>query len=105
MSLSINAARLGSIKANTIEVFAISEENYDNVVKLLKERFTQKHFLINTRLNNLLNIPPLRNSNDFKNFRIILDKCKTQIRSLETLDVETDSHGSVLHQIILKLTL
>ena len=96
-------AHLGSIAANTIEGFAISEENYDNVIKLLKERFGRKDLLINTHLDNLLNIPPLKNSNDLNNFRIIVDKCKTQIRSLETLDVVTDSYGSILHQIILKL--
>ena len=57
-------AHLGSIAANNIEGFAISEENYDNVIKLLKERFGRKNLLINTHSDNLLNIPPLKNSND-----------------------------------------
>ena len=43
------------------------------------------------------------NSNDLNNFRIIVNKCKTQIRILETLDVETDSYGSISCWIILKL--
>ena len=73
------------------------------MIQLLKERFGRKDLLINTHLDNLLNIPALKNSNDLNNFRIIVDKCKTQIRSLETLDVVTDSYGSILHQIILKL--
>ena len=55
---------LDSITSYTIESFAISKENYDNVIKLLKERFGRKNLLINTHSDNLLNIPPLKNSND-----------------------------------------
>ena len=68
---------LGSIVANAIEGFAISEENYDNVIKLLKEQLGRKDLLINAHLDNLLKIPLLKNSNDLNNFRIIVDKRKT----------------------------
>ena len=58
----------------------------------------------NIYLDHLLNIPPLKNSNNLNNFRIIVDKWKTQIRSLEILDVLTDSYASILHWITLKLS-
>ena len=54
-----------------------------------------KDFLINTHLDNLLNIQPLKNSNDLNNFRIIGHKCKAQISSLETSNVRTDSYVSI----------
>lgn len=96
-------AHLGSIAASTIEGFSLSNQNYDIVIALLTERFGKRDILINSHLNNLLNIPPLRNSNDLIRFRTIVDKCQTQIRSLESLGVVSSTYGSILCPILLKL--
>lgn len=50
--------------AKTISGFALSENNYDAALDLLKKCFGQTNLLINTHLGSLLNIPPVKNSND-----------------------------------------
>ncbi|GBM44467.1 hypothetical protein AVEN_261460-1 [Araneus ventricosus] len=57
-------AHLGGSALSTIEGFALTPENYEIAIKLLKERFGRSDVLINTHLNNLLRICPLKNSDD-----------------------------------------
>ncbi|GBL65833.1 hypothetical protein AVEN_66588-1 [Araneus ventricosus] len=62
-------AHLGGSALSTIEGFALTPENYEIAIKLLKERFGRSDVLINTHLNNLLRICPLKNSDDIVSFR------------------------------------
>ncbi|GBO44059.1 hypothetical protein AVEN_257492-1 [Araneus ventricosus] len=64
-------AHLGGSALSTIEGFALTPENYEIAIKLLKERFGRSDVLINTHLNNLLRICPLKNSDDIVSFRKI----------------------------------
>ncbi|GFR32576.1 DUF1758 domain-containing protein [Trichonephila clavata] len=70
---------------------------------LLEERSGKSDLLINTHMNCLLSISPLKSSHDLKSFRKFFDHCGIQIRSLETLGVTSDTYGKLLCPLLLKL--
>ncbi|GBM04185.1 hypothetical protein AVEN_242418-1, partial [Araneus ventricosus] len=81
-------AHLGGSALSTIEGFALTPENYEIAIKLLKERFGRSDVLINTHLNNLLRICPLKNSDDIVSFRKIEVYLQTLIVSVENNDLK-----------------
>ncbi|XP_035213063.1 uncharacterized protein LOC118186998 [Stegodyphus dumicola] len=80
---------LGGTASTCISGFALTEENYDAALDILKGRFGNKNTLIQTHLNELLKIPIIKSINDLDGLRRLFDKADTQIRSLESLGVET----------------
>ncbi|GFT19432.1 uncharacterized protein TNCV_2533431 [Trichonephila clavipes] len=85
----------------TVEGFAITAENYAKAVEILKDRFRRKDAIINSHMQKLLSVTPLKRSDDTKVLRQFFDMCQTQIRSLESLDVSFESFSNVLCPLIL----
>ncbi|GFV67290.1 DUF1758 domain-containing protein [Trichonephila clavipes] len=92
---------LGSSALATVEGFAITAENYAKAVEILKDRFGRKDAIINSHMQKLLSVTPLKRSDDTKVLRQFFDMCQTQIRSLESLDVSFESFSNVLCPLIL----
>ncbi|GBN98169.1 hypothetical protein AVEN_78940-1 [Araneus ventricosus] len=95
-------AHLSGTALETIEGFCISSENYAKAVTLLEQRFGRKETLVNTHMSQLLEIPPLKRSNDVKSFRQLFDKVQIHIRSLESLGIKSDTFSTLLSPVILK---
>lgn len=95
-------AHLTGSALSSIEGLVISDTNYDTAVELLKKRYANVDLLIHTHMNNLLNIKPLRNSNDVVSFRKFYDKINIELRSLENLGQPIKNISSVLCTTILK---
>ncbi|GFT14175.1 uncharacterized protein TNCV_2677171 [Trichonephila clavipes] len=51
---------------NSIHGLSITPENYDAAIEILISRFGKKNILINTHMNNLFRIPPVRFVSSFK---------------------------------------
>ena len=51
----------------------------------------------------LLNFNPVKNVNDIKSLRYLYDNCEIQIRSLASMGVVSDTYGSLLCPILMKL--
>ncbi|XP_054712948.1 uncharacterized protein LOC129222459 [Uloborus diversus] len=96
-------AHLGRTALGTIEGFSISAENYGKAVKLLSDRFARKDILINAHMNNLMNLPSLKRSDDTKAFRKLYDNFQTQIRSLESLGICSENYSAMMCPMLLKL--
>ncbi|UYV63133.1 hypothetical protein LAZ67_2003249 [Cordylochernes scorpioides] len=96
-------SHLGGTALNTVEGFALSADNYEKAIKLLKDRFGRENILISRHMNNLLSMRPLRTSSDVRTFRELFDNLSVQIRSLESLNVSIDVYGQLLCPIIIKL--
>ncbi|GFT08814.1 uncharacterized protein TNCV_663551 [Trichonephila clavipes] len=62
-------AHLGGSALNTVEGFPISAKAYDEAVELLKNRFANPEILIQARMNKILSLQLLKNSNDLRSFR------------------------------------
>ncbi|UYV66910.1 hypothetical protein LAZ67_4003301 [Cordylochernes scorpioides] len=96
-------SHLGGTALNTVEGFALSAENYEKAIKLLKDRFGREDILISRHMNNLLSMRPLKTSSDVRTFRELFDNLSVQIRCLESLNVSIDVYGQLLCPIIIKL--
>ncbi|GBN74845.1 hypothetical protein AVEN_232281-1 [Araneus ventricosus] len=94
---------LGGDALSCIKGFAISDDNYESAIKLLKDTFGQTDVLINAHVSKLLNMSPLKNSSNLQELRKFYFKCQTQIRSLDSLGVKSDTYSVMLSAIILKL--
>ncbi|XP_071044448.1 uncharacterized protein [Parasteatoda tepidariorum] len=95
-------AHLSGTALSSIEGLPISDTTYDTAIDLLKNRFAKTDLLIHTHMNNILNIKPLRNSNDVFAFRKFYDKINIELRSLENLGQSIKDLSSVLCTTILK---
>ena len=90
---------LANEAARAIAGLPITSQNYRKAIELLKERFGRKQTLINAHMESLSKID---SPTDIHNLRRFYDSCETNIRALETLDVQTDSYGSLLIPTLLK---
>lgn len=54
-------------------------------------------------MSKLLNLTPVKKSSDVHALRQLYDECEIQIRSLESLGVVSESYGSLLCPILLKM--
>ena len=74
---------------------------------MIKERYGRADLVISSHINKLLNLNPVKSSFNVKALRTLYDFCVINIRSLNSLGIESESYGSLLgiifKSIILKL--
>ncbi|GFR33696.1 uncharacterized protein TNCT_418211 [Trichonephila clavata] len=93
---------LGGNALPSISGFAISDQNYDSSIEILKERFGKTDIVISSHMNKLLAIEPIRNISYLKGLHKLYDECEIQVRSLNSLNVTSGSYGNLLCPIILQ---
>ena len=54
---------LEGVPYNTIAGFALTESNYEEAVKLLRERFGRRDLIVNSHMDSLANIKPITSGN------------------------------------------
>ena len=89
---------------NVVAGLPLTEANYDNAIQLLHNRFGRKDLVINAHMTKLLNLNPVKNASDIKALRYLYDNCEIQIRSLASMGVVSNTYGSLLCPILMKLT-
>ncbi|GFR10864.1 integrase catalytic domain-containing protein [Trichonephila clavata] len=94
---------VGGGAASTIKGLELKDENYNSALEILHSRYGNKDVLIQAHLGSLLNITPIKTSNDLNALRTMYDKIETQIRNLESLSVDTKTYANLLTPIIIKL--
>lgn len=82
--------------------FAITEQNYDSSISLLKERFGRTDLIISCLMNKLLLVDSVKTVHNVTALRKMYDAIETQVRSLESLGVATGTYSSLLSTIILQ---
>ncbi|GBL61832.1 hypothetical protein AVEN_19745-1, partial [Araneus ventricosus] len=88
---------------SAIEGFSISDENYDSVVEILKNRFGRRDIIIHAHMNKLLNLAPVHRSDDIVKLRHLYDTLEIQVRSLKSLDVKPEAYSTMLISVLLKI--
>ena len=86
--------------ADTIENFALSSENYQPALELLKSRFGNDQVLISAHMNNLLKINPIKSLSNVTGLRKVYDNIESQIRSLNSLKIDSKQYGPLLIPIL-----
>ena len=94
---------LTSAAANSIKGFSLTNDNYIAALNTIKERFGKKHLVINSHLNKLLSLTPIRKTNDLTGLRNLVDLVKTEIRNLESLDLKIENYSALLAPTLIKL--
>lgn len=89
--------------ASAVAGLALSGDNYDSAINMLTSRFGRKDLVINAHMNKLLNMTPVRKATDVVSLRKLYDDCEVQVRSLDAMGVVSDSYGSLLCPILLKM--
>lgn len=89
--------------ANVVACLTLNDDNYDNAIVMLKNRFGRKDLVINAHMNKLLNLNPVKKSTDIVTLRSFYDECEIQVRCLETMGVVSDSYGTLLCTILMKM--
>ena len=79
--------------------FPLSDHNYPQCVKLLKERFGQQYKLVDAHMETLYNVS--MPSNNLTSLQAFYDTIQSHIRALSALDKPPDSYGSLLTTVIL----
>jgi len=66
--------------ASAVAGLALSDDNYDSAIDMLKRRFGRKDLVINAHMNKLLNMTPVRRATDVASLRLLYDDCEVQVR-------------------------
>lgn len=93
----------GLITSNALHAISglpMTSQNYEKAIEMLKEHFGRKQVLIKAHMESLSKISTP--STDVQQLQKFHDSCKSNIRALETLVVQTDSYGSLLIQLLLQ---
>ena len=92
---------LDGAAASSIRGLPLTEENYENAVEILKDRFGCKQQIISAHMEELLKLQNCPNENASQ-LRQIYDKINIQVRGLEALDVTADKYGCFLIPVIMQ---
>jgi hypothetical protein len=92
-------AQLVGEALQTIAGFPLTNSNYDQAIKLLRDRFGQPHNIVNAHMQALLEIPPP--SEHLDSFLSFYDILETHIRRLACLGKSQESYGDLLIPIVL----
>ena len=79
----------------------LTNDNYENALKLLKDRYGNNQIIISAHMNALVKLPKVRN-NDIRGLRKFYDDIESNIRSLSSLGIETITHGTLIATLILE---
>ncbi|GFW84363.1 uncharacterized protein TNCV_1132321 [Trichonephila clavipes] len=80
---------LGGVAGNVVNGFALSDDNYDNALYSIG----REDIVVSAHMSKLLNLYPVKDSNNVTGLRTLYDICKLQIRSLESLNVTSGMYG------------
>lgn len=95
---------VGDGPKSLIEGFSTTASNYQEALALIKETYGKKERIIMSHVSKLLNLEVKENL-DKSSLRILYNKVKTHVRSLEVLDINAEQYSIFLVPIVLsKLT-
>ncbi|GBM20678.1 hypothetical protein AVEN_150654-1 [Araneus ventricosus] len=87
---------------NVVSGFELSSENYDNCIKILKDRFGRKDVIVSSYMNKIINIEPVKNSSNLNALRRLYDDLITSVRNLDAMSVTSGSYSCMLIPMVLK---
>ena len=88
--------RLVGQALDAISGLSLSSANYKEAVQILKDRFGNPQVLISSHMDHLIKMKKVSSSEDFDGLRKLLDNVENCIRNLNSLDLDTNSYGSLL---------
>ncbi len=87
---------------SAVSGFALTNENYESSIKLLKDRFERLDLIASSHLNKLMSIEPVKNVSNVNALRKMYDKLLVEIRSLDNMKISADSYSNLICTVILQ---
>ena len=85
----------------TISGLSLTNDNYNEALNLLKNRFGNNQVIISAHMNTLVKLPSVNNE-DVKALRKFYDDVESRVRSLSTLGIEMENYGALISTPILE---
>ena len=85
---------------STVTGLALSSENYNEAVTLLRERFGNPQVLISAHLDAFTKIKRVKSMDNLDSLRKMYNEVETCVRNLRSLKVETATYGCLLFPIL-----
>lgn len=80
---------------DTISGLTLTSANYDEAIDLLRKRYGNPQVLINAYMKTFVQLNPVK-MDDVEGLRRLYNQIETSVRNLKTLNVNTNSYGSLL---------
>ena len=87
--------------AAAIAGLSLTATNYQNAVELLTERFGKDTVIINSYMNRLMKISPLKSGADSKKLRAMLDEIDSSVHGLQSMKISSEHYGGLLVSVLL----
>ena len=84
----------------TIFSLAPTNENYLEAAQLLKNRYGNPQLLINTHMEQFVELDKIEKRNDIFRLRMLYNKDEISIRNLKLLNIEPSAYGSLLIYVL-----
>ena len=79
----------------------LTSANYREAIDILQKRYGDKQQIISRHMDVLLNVEPVTSQHNVKALRHLYDLLESQMRSLRSLGVTSDSYGNLLSSVLL----
>ena len=87
--------------AETISGLPLTSSNYLEAIELLKARYSDKQIIISKHMDTLILLPRVNSSEDLQKLRFIYDKTEGIVRSLQGIDIASETYGTFLTPVIM----
>ena len=84
----------------TISWLTLSSQNYSEAIDLLKNRYGNPQTLINSYMEQFVNLETVTKTNDVIRLRKLFNKVENSMRNLRSLGVDSDNYGKLLVPVL-----
>ena len=89
----------GALEA--VSGLALTAANYREAVDTLQKRFGNKQQIISRHMDTLLNVEAVTSQNNLRGLRHLYDLIESNVRSLKSLGVASESYGTLLSSVLM----
>lgn len=89
--------------AQAIEGFALTAENYEDIIKVLKDRYGNTERILEHHIRKFLNLKPVKDASNLGELRRLITEISTHIRTLKNLKMPPSRCSEILNTRIKEL--
>jgi len=79
---------------------SLTDQNYKEALQILEQRYGNKQTIVNSHMRELVSLPPVTSVNATRRLRELHDKVEANLRSLQSIGVDSKMYGCLLVPIL-----
>ena len=94
----------GFLKGTALDAISgltLTSANYKQAVETLQKRFGNKPLIVSKHMDALLHVETITSAHNTKGLRHVYDTVESNVRSLESLGVESESYGGLVASVLM----